>query len=190
MICLIPLADGQMIDHEVLKGLCDQTIKISIISISRPEDHYYFPTAPKDFLKLVRPNRKSITETRNLLKDHALKRNDDFFLYLDSDVVLTSKHDIEDLLIFIKTHHKIGVVGLNTKQIDLKNIEKPDHIPMACLLFRKDVLKDYIFHNGKHKKSCNCKMLVKDIRKMPHPEGGFWEIRYLDYRKLREIPRK
>jgi hypothetical protein len=185
---MMPLGDGQTIDPKVLDSIAMQSVVIQLMPLSRPIEHFEFKGMDDVFKKKIRTNRKSISTTRNALKALAVTKAQKYILHIDSDVVFTSNHDVEDMIRFLDTNPKVGVVGLNTKDIELKTLAA-SHVSMACLLFRKEILLNYEFHNGKYQRDCNCQMLTNDLRKIPHPDGGFWEIQYLDNRKLYEVVR-
>lgn len=188
IICMMPLGDGQTIHSEVLKAIGNQTIPIHLMSLSRPIEHFDYNGMDPVFLKKIRTNRKSISITRNLVKSLAVEKSDKYVLHLDSDVVFTSNHDVEDMVKFLDENPKVAIVGLNTKNMKMNKLDL-SHVSMACLLFRKEILNSYIFHNGKYDRDCNCQMLTNDIRKLQFQNDDFWEIRYLDYRQLYEIDR-
>jgi len=187
MVCIMPLADGQKIPSESLKSLTGQDVEIALMPVTRPRDHFTFPGMPQVFVKKIRTDRKSIGECRNILREIASGFEDKYVLHVDSDVVFSSEHDVSDMIRFLDENPRVAYVGLNTKNAEIK-IESV-HIPMACLLIRTEILLQVTFHNGKYFRKCNCLMFGQDVRKLPHPDGGFWTSRYLDHRRLKEIHR-
>jgi len=184
---MMPLADGQLIPQEVYNSLNNQRVKIDILPVTRPRELFGYDKLDPVFRKKLRPERKSISTCRNILRDIVTKREEEFFLHIDSDVVFKTDNDVGDMIDFLKENPKVGVVSLNTKPFEVELI--PHHIPMACLLFRKTILEQITFHNGGYDTKCNCSMLCRDVRALGHPDGGKWEIRYLDLRQLSEIGR-
>ncbi len=191
LICMVPMGDGQTIPQIVLNSIHIQTIPILLMPLTRPVEHFEFNGMPEVFKKKIRTNRKSITKTRNIIKQLAVENspNQKYIMHMDSDVVLTSNHDVEDMVKFLDANPRVAVVGLNTKSMTVRKLAA-HHVSMACLLFRKEILENYNFHNGKYDRDCNCQMLTNEIRQIPHPTGGFWEIQYLDNRKLYEVDRE
>lgn len=188
IICMMPIGDGQTIHPEVLKGIARQSVPVHLMPLSRPIEHFDYNGMDPVFLKKIRTNRKSISINRNLVKTLAIERSEKYVLHLDSDVVFTSDHDVKDMVRFLDENPRVGVIGLNTKNMKMDKLDL-SHISMACLLFRKEILQKYTFHNGKYDRDCNCQMLTNDIRELSHPGGKFWEIRYLDDRQLYEVER-
>lgn len=188
IICMMPMGDGQAIHPEVMRSISNQTVPVHLMPLSRPVEHFDYNGMDPVFLKKIRTNRKSISISRNTVKTLAVEKSQKYVLHLDSDVVFTSNHDVEDMVKFLDENPRVAVVGLNTKNMNIGNPHS-HHVSMACLLFRKEILQTYSFHNGKYDRDCNCQMLTNDIRKIPHPDGQFWEIRYLDNRRLYEVER-
>ena len=191
LVCMIPMGDGQTIPQVVLNSIYIQTVPILLMPLTRPIEHFEFEGMDDVFKKKIRTNRRSITNTRNTIKKLAVEKSpaQKYIMHMDSDVVLTSNHDAEDMVKFLDSNPNVAVVGLNTKSMTVRKLAA-HHVSMACLLFRKEILDGYTFHNGKYNRDCNCQMLTNEIRKIVHPDGGFWEIQYLDNRKLYEVDRE
>jgi len=188
IVCMMPFADGYKLHSESFRSIAQQTIDVHLMPITRPKDHFTFGKMPQVFVKKIRTERKGISTCRNILRELALELEDEFILHVDTDVVLASDHDVEDMLQFMEENPRVAVLGLNTKNFEVKKLDPP-HIPMACLMFRRGILGQIIFHNSKYFRKCNCQMLCQDVRKIDHPDGGKWEVRYLDDRHLKEIGR-
>ncbi len=186
---MMPFADGYKLQAESLRSFAEQTVPIHLMPLSRPKEHFTFKGMAQVFVRKIRTERKGISTCRNLLREQALQLSDEFVLHVDTDVVFSTEHDVEDMLIFMKKNPRIGVLGLNTKDFVTVTGFYPKHIPMACLLFRREILEKITFHNGKYFRKCNCSMMCRDVRDLEHPDGGKWEVRYLDGRKLKEINR-
>lgn len=182
MIAMIPLKDWHTLMPEVIKGIMEQTIPIQLLCVSRPKKASKDPYLPKKDNGVI-----SITECRNLIREEALKTNEEFFLILNSDVIFTSPTDVEDMLNFLKSHEEFGLVALNTRKEHLPTLELKFHVDIACSIIRRYVLENIKFHNndGYRIGCCNCVCLEIDMGKLSKHS----RFTYLDHRQLYEVKR-
>lgn len=188
VLCIMPQCDGGTISNTVGRLLFNQEqVNISLMTITRPKEFFDFSdkvtkTFPIERInKVYRPERKGITTVRNLLIDNLKTRDDGFILHMDSDVWLSSGHDIIDLVNALKERNEYTALALYTKkEVRIRNFAELDHISLACVMFHSEFLKRYRFHNGIENTQCNCIAMCEDIR----ASGG--KIAYLDSRFLKE----
>lgn len=168
--CYIPMYDGLALNNLVLMGLSIQNVQIGIIPVTRPR-----------IIKSNVPGRRdrpSITKSRNAILDCVEKIEDEFFMHLDSDVVLTGENDVYDMISFLIKNEEYAAVALNTKRPGMHVCKK--HVALACQVIRRECVKGYRFHNGDHN-GCNCITFARDMA-----ERGY-KINYLDGRLEFEI---
>jgi hypothetical protein len=160
MNILIPLADGRVIASETIKSIAMQTVDCNIVAISRPAG------LGSEILQAQCYNM-------NLLKKYA---STPYTFYMDNDVVLSSKTDIEDCTNFLGDHAEFDAVALDTKGGNIRKREAMGHVVIAATLIRSSFLENYsFFSNGN---ACQC--VDFNIRA---------KVKYLDDRRLTEIRR-
>jgi len=188
VLCIMPQCDGNTISHTVGKLLFDQEqVDIRLMTITRPKEYYDFSnmvtkTFPIERVnKVYRPERKGITTVRNLLAANLKDRDEEFVLHMDSDVWLSSSHDVIDLVNALNDKKEYVALALYTKrETRIRKFTELDHISLACIMFRSEFLKRYRFHNGADDTKCNCMTMCMDIRATGN------KIAYLDSRFLKE----
>lgn len=177
MIALIPNRDGHIISEEVIKGIQRQTIPIDIMVVSRPQEDFVYGNE-------VRKGWKSIEICRNILREEALKRKDEFFLLINNDVVMLNDDDVMCMLDFLKkdTNCEYGAVAIDTINIDQKYLEdvSKDHVCIALMLIRRFVLENIKFKstNG----MCDCLNLMLDMKRL----DKYNKCKYILNRKAKE----
>lgn len=166
-----PKADHEALHPEVLGGLLLQKdVKWSWVVLSRPK-----PEKPIGDGKTV---EDAVSDNKNLLRTFS---NNEYILWLDSDVVLTSDHDLFDLRKALDEHPEIDGFALDTKDVNVvQRIERKGHVVCACVMVRKITALNTIWNARQHDGSpgCACLGYNKALK-----------LRYLDNRKLKEVER-
>jgi len=190
VLVIMPQKDGSIIDHDVGRLLFNQRgVTINFMTITRLPEYYDFSDVvakmPSEsavrMLKGMRPDRKGITAVRNLLADKLKERPEKYVLHLDYDVRFSSDHDVRDMVEFLEYHPEHAGVALNTKNMQIRPSAALLHIPLACMLLRREDLDGYHFSNGEDNRHCNCLVLFRDFKS----QGK--SIVYLDDRQLSEV---
>lgn len=165
MNILMPLTKGRFIHSDVIAGIAMQTIQCNVFA----------HCSEKEFPTVYGRNRGHEAENRNVLKQYACNS---YTMLMNMDIILTSNHDVEDLIKGLDTMPDIEALALDTKGLCEKGIEKHErngHVVMACMIIRSDVLKNITFRQLDDR-SCLCKALNIDCK-----------IKYLDGRHLGEV---
>ena len=157
---LIPTRIGEILPRQVVDSIEMQTVKCNYITYA----------SPKIFPVTRGRGREHEAENRNCLKKYA---SNPYTIYIDSDVIFTSKYDVEHLIAGIEIS-TFDALALDTKGIDIKDRENAKHVIIACFIIKTEILRKTIFRfDGKN---CLCKTFNQDCR-----------IKYLDNLKLKEV---
>ena len=175
ILALIPLKDGHVIPSNCIRSYIIQTVKIDLICVSRPSERSFFDI---DDIECSHNTEHAITTNYNLLREEALKTDEDMFLLLHRDVCFKNTDDVSSLINFLETNPEYGAVAHNTRDTKV-HAGRSDliHIDVACMLIRKYVLEKVPFGN---RYGCNCQTLGEAMKLLPF----FKKSKYLDKRIL------
>ena len=207
ILAIMPLMDGHVISHRVLASLAHQEgadnhppladdyspLQIALMPLSRPLSEYteadYGPLASRR--TILKPRRKGVTENRNLLARLCGSnrfRDIDYVLHIDGTTVLEGRRDVYDMSEALNAEPGTAAIGIRVmaRPAGAQNAGIPsfgperNHVDMACILIRRSVLIEYIFHNGEHHALCNCRAFFDDMK------AKGLTVRYLDDRIIPE----
>lgn len=162
MTILIPLGPGMEPHPKTLASIEEQTIPCEVLKHTSP----MVETGER-----LRDKRSNEMVNRNALLP---KASTPYAAYVDSDVVFSSPHDIEDCCKFLDAHPDIDAVALDTKGQDVRRQEKYNHVVVACMVIRTAVWAGYTW--VAFWSQCGCIDANKKFR-----------ICYLDNRQLKEV---
>lgn len=157
MNILMPLGPGYTISKDVLNAIFMQTVQCFL--------------CVKENLE-IKEKRSNEMANRNDLKRFA---SAPYTLCMDSNVILSSPFDVNDMVNFMNLNDNYDAVALDTKGINIDMATIDRHVVIACMMVRFPVLQQLTFRQEKNE--CLCYCVNRDIR-----------ICYLDSRRLTEAP--
>ena len=160
---LIPLANGMTVPQATVDSILLQTVCCKIVEHSSP----LISTGER-----LLDKRLNECHNRNMLLPSA---SEPYALFLNHDVVL-GPTDVADCCEFLDAHPEWDAVALNTKSVSIEAQEIDKHVCCACLMICTERWRNY--HWAATLDKCSC----RDVNEKFH-------IRYLDSRRLREVPR-
>ncbi|MCP3683944.1 MAG: hypothetical protein GY861_14770 [bacterium] len=163
MIVYIPLANCQSIFEKVLDSIDDPLV----------DDVFIHPTKPYSKKKV---RHKYITENISGIIQTAKRINDDYFILMNSDIVLKG-NEIKCMYDFLDSHADFGCVAYHPsrKEGEIK------HAGTSLMMVRTKAVQDIFLEIGKF--GCGCLALCNALRgfgwKAGHCGYGNEKVEYL-----------
>lgn len=143
---IMPLLDGQIIEPDTLVSVGMQSVPTRILPLTRP---LCDGVAPRDNEAL----------TRNILRGLVLAEEGDLFLCIDSDVVLSDKTVVSDMMQAMEDQ-TLGAIAVNCRSQPVRVVEDVIHTDIGCMLARRYVLERVRFRAAG---GCCCVGFCRDI---------------------------
>ena len=147
MIYLLPMAPWQKTIPECWDSIMAQTLKGKIV--------INFSGGERTNEQLVK--LPFIAKCRNELVECV--GSEKYSVMIDRDVVLVENNIIETMCEYLEGNPDFGAVGLRELP---GGDEKPEHVPLSCVMVRKEVWDTGI--RFKDKMPCECLSFIQDVR--------------------------
>jgi hypothetical protein len=153
---MIPLMDGHRLHRDVLRGLVGQSVPLTVMPVSRPGGEH---------------DREAEAATRNLARTLALATPADYYLTMDSDVVLQDMGVVEQMVSLLVSDAGLGAVAAVCRLSGPSNVNV-SHVDLACMLIRRALLETVSFRVGEGR-GCMCHAFRKDAM------AAGWKLQYV-----------
>lgn len=186
IVVITPIEEDKKLDPRVEDSIKNQNVNVVHKLIPNKVESMMLSDFRKD-LKNSDKDRvlrgwKSQTKAREDGRRWALENYDHpYFLFLNSYVIFSTDHDIEDMMNFLDKNEEYGATGLSVHgQLNEYLAERISVVDIACMLIRRYVLERVSI---KVNKTDNSVHLGHDMRRL----SKYKKSKYLDTRRLIDI---